>query len=545
MPGESELERLIRSFRNDVLKRERNASSELVRVYGEIWNVINRRLQQLELEKQEALAHGEEIGPHWLYQRQRLKSLQMQVEAELREFARLADETIRRQQEDAIRAAQDHARQLVLIQLPERAGTLIQFDLLPQDAIYASVGSLQDGSPLRDILDELGREVSRGVGNALVTSLATGMNPRQTARMVRRQFGIGLARALRITRTETLRAYRWATRESYRRSEVVKGWIWHAALDDRTCVSCIAMHGTMHSLNESLDDHPNGRCAMVPVTVPWRELGLDEKIPETRIQIQKGEEWFDTLSPDKQQQILGKQAFDAYSNLKVDLRDFVGQKRDARWGTMRYRLSLRRALNHSGMPQVQWGDPQAQRALDVRQAIRIIRDAGANVRGLRIILRGPQQEWFGLTHLSERADEIFIEMANNIHDWEQDREYWQRVHEEIRVPVRLPNSASERLAETLAHEFGHVLTIQREGIYPSRGMPGLPRHLYEWIVRDLTRAGLNHTWYNIGEVIADDVRRVLLGRETRLNYYTYPADRDDIEQSWQRAREIFRWLTEE
>ena len=44
--------------------------------------------------------------------------------------------------------------------------------------------------------------------------------------------------------------------------------------DDRVCCSCLALHGTEFPLDETLDDHPNGRCAMIPVTPSWSDLGF-------------------------------------------------------------------------------------------------------------------------------------------------------------------------------------------------------------------------------------------------------------------------------
>jgi SPP1 gp7 family putative phage head morphogenesis protein len=166
-----------------------------------------------------------------------------------------------------------------------------------------------------------------------------GLGSRETARLLRRQYGLGLVRALRISRTETMRAYREAARRNYQaNSDVVRGWYWHATLDTRTCPSCWAMHGTFHQLDETLDDHPNGRCAMRPATVSWAKLGYPN-IPDAPAP-PMGVDVFADLPPASQAAILGKAAFAAWRDGALELKDFVGRKRSRTWGTMRYTRSL-------------------------------------------------------------------------------------------------------------------------------------------------------------------------------------------------------------
>src|SRR3546814_11471968 len=52
--------------------------------------------------------------------------------------------------------------------------------------------------------------------------------------------------------------------------------IWVAQLDRRTCPSCWSQHGSKHALDEPGPlDHQQGRCARLPVTRSWRDLGFD------------------------------------------------------------------------------------------------------------------------------------------------------------------------------------------------------------------------------------------------------------------------------
>ena len=340
--------------RRELLQRERRAASEMVRAYGEAWKRIKARLDDLSEQIAQARARGEEVSPSWLFQYERMQALQRQVEAEIREFARFAEARVIAEQAEAVRAAQEHAEQLALAGLGEPPpGVTVTWARLPRDAVTDLVGFLHDGSPLRDLLDELGPEASKAVRDALVAGVATGQNPRVIAQQVRQALGGNLVRALRISRTEVLRSYREASKRSYQaNSDVVKGWIWHSALGTRTCPACWAMHGTFHQLDERLDDHVNGRCSAIPVTKTWEELGF-KGIPEARRQIETGADLFEKLPDADKEKILGKAAFQAYKAGTVKLEDFVGRKVSREWGTMRYTRSLRDVLGGRKLPKSQ------------------------------------------------------------------------------------------------------------------------------------------------------------------------------------------------
>lgn len=209
------------------------------------------------------------------------------------------------------------------------------------------MGFTSDGTPLRALLDALGAEASQAVRETLIAGLATGENPRAIARRVKGEFDGNLARALRVARTETLRAYRTAALRNYRANDdVVKGWIWLAAVQGRgagrTCASCWAMHGTTHSLDEIMDDHPNGRCAAAPWVRSWAELGF-EGLPEWS-ETPKGVDLFARLTPQEQDRVLGAAGGAAYRAGAVKMEQFVGVRYSARWGSLRYARSLTAVL---------------------------------------------------------------------------------------------------------------------------------------------------------------------------------------------------------
>lgn len=124
-------------------------------------------------------------------------------------------------------------------------------------------------------------DATAAVRSELVRGVAEGIGPlRQAAAMlsaVQGAFNGGLTRARTIARTETIDAYRSAAMATEKaNADVLAGWLWLADLGQRTCMSCVAQHGTFHKLDEpGPEDHPNGRCTRYPVTKSWKQLGFN------------------------------------------------------------------------------------------------------------------------------------------------------------------------------------------------------------------------------------------------------------------------------
>lgn len=144
---------------------------------------------------------------------------------------------------------------------------------------------------------------------------------------------MGLTDALRMARTLQLYAHREATLANYRQNKIIKGWIWSSALiPGRTCISCVNMHGTIHGLDEILNDHHNGLCAMLPY------LGGRNPIK------QNGETWFNNLPKAQQQKMMGVTKWEAWQAGKFNLTDVTGTHVDPVYGEMRIERSLKDLL---------------------------------------------------------------------------------------------------------------------------------------------------------------------------------------------------------
>lgn len=102
--------------------------------------------------------------------------------------------------------------------------------------------------------------------------------------------------------------------EEQRHRDILAGWQWVAELSERTCASCVAMHGTIHPLDEPGPlDHQQGRCTRTPVTKTWKQLGfegIDE--PEGFAKPGDGEKWLAKQPEDVQRHILGNRGLEAW-----------------------------------------------------------------------------------------------------------------------------------------------------------------------------------------------------------------------------------------
>lgn len=106
------------------------------------------------------------------------------------------------------------------------------------------------------------------------------------------------------------------------------------------CAFCWAQHGSFHQLNAPMATHPQCRCAPVPRTKTWAELGFPG-IPEAVPQIPRGADVFARLPVDTQRFILGPAKFRAYQAGDMALEDVIGLRVDPKWGPVGWERSLR------------------------------------------------------------------------------------------------------------------------------------------------------------------------------------------------------------
>lgn len=106
--------------------------------------------------------------------------------------------------------------------------------------------------------------VAQDVLDVALRGIVAGRNPLTIAREVAAAVrGMPIARAQSLMRTLQLTSYRRAVGLSYvANQDIVSEHVRIAALDDRCCLACIALHGTRLAVGEAVDDHHNGRCLL-------------------------------------------------------------------------------------------------------------------------------------------------------------------------------------------------------------------------------------------------------------------------------------------
>jgi hypothetical protein len=156
-----------------------------------------------------------------------------------------------------------------------------------------------------------------------------------------------------LTRTLQLTSFRQASLEmELVNGKYIESKIRIARLDDRTCLSCIALHGTPLKKGERVDDHYRGRCTehyVVPGADPYPTMMQADSTPGNRVYVpfETGEEWFAHLPESRQ---MAQTSFSkspgklrAYQN-GTNLSEFIGEHDDSVFGRQVVELSMKGAL---------------------------------------------------------------------------------------------------------------------------------------------------------------------------------------------------------
>ena len=356
MPGPSGAQQAVEGFRQRVMDLETRATMDVINAYRPVYTRLQRETRALMV-----IAQDRGLKPWQVMRMERFRDLERQYLRNVNRFADTVGDLLPAHQRAAVGLARDATRQVVTQGLPDGVtmANLTNIGLgwneLPDDAFQNFIGIAGDGAPLGDLLREsVVGDIPR-VKEAIGEGIALGKGPHETAQMVRVAGGMSLSRALVITRTETNRAYREATRLQYaNNSQVVKGYRRNCSQDERTCLACIALDGELYPLDEPLHQPPNGRCALVPEVLDYKDLGLD--MPDTP-RPKNAREWLSEQPTDFQRQMLGDARFDAWKSGEIQLNHLATIRRNPVWGDAAVVRPLRDIKTASGTPVRQVGAP--------------------------------------------------------------------------------------------------------------------------------------------------------------------------------------------
>lgn len=233
-----------------------------------------------------------------------------------------------------ITAGQKDADALIIAGLLQAGLPSTKIKALSTDALANLMSFLDRDGPLFARLKLYGETNAEKIAQLIIEAFTRGKNPRDIAAYILGDgLGMGLTDALRMVRTVQLWSYREATRATYiQNSDVVNGWVWYSALiPGRTCMSCVNMHGSVHKLDEVLNDHHNGLCTMLPLigANPVKVGGL---------------EWFLNQPQAVQLQMMGPGKLEAWKAGDISFGQLSTVHNDDVYGPMRVEASLKSML---------------------------------------------------------------------------------------------------------------------------------------------------------------------------------------------------------
>jgi hypothetical protein len=320
---------------NDLLNSGYNeTASSVIRAMGSEMNdgIVAQRLAELEQEAERLAAEGEMLSPDNPVLRAVLADMD---EFQQRNQRRITDATSALTT-DGVNVSSTITRQLVLSGMSDNqiAQVSAQWNRPDPQAVAALVDFTQDNA-FKDLLSGYGDDVIQRISARATSGFVNGWGARRVARSIRTiATGLPVSQAETILRTLHLQSYRRGTAATQAANAhlLQQEAIRVAVLDPRTCLSCIALHGTKIPLGKPVADHWNGRCTSIAIVKGFtRNITL-------------GTEWFGQLPPERQQQQRAFQnspaLYAAFADGAVDLNDFVEESTDPLFGEMVTQASL-------------------------------------------------------------------------------------------------------------------------------------------------------------------------------------------------------------
>lgn len=341
------------SFQSDLDAGVTAANDQMLAAWAQTYAQTRSDYDGLLAKIAQAQADGKPLSPAWLHQKDRLKNVLAQTKGSIHQFAQEASAATVQAHKAAVQAsAYAHAK--MGAQAMQESVLAGGFNRINPDNLKHLVGFTADGTPVAALFASLATESADGARDALVRGLSMGKPLPWITRRLEQALDIPRWRSETIVRTEAQRVYRSVARQTYlQNADVLEGWVWMAHLDSRTCPACMAMDGKIMPVGSTLDGHPRCRCAMVPRTKSWADLGLDESVGDTRPPVRDGQAWFKGQPASVQRAILGPRKFKAWQDGQITLDDLVARHSHPTWGTMRRERSMQEIVAGKG---ANWDD---------------------------------------------------------------------------------------------------------------------------------------------------------------------------------------------
>lgn len=307
-------------FRNELATIDAASTKRLTAAYGVVVAAISSDIAALTAR----VNRNEDVSSEEMLRWGEMYQLREDLQVALSDFARLVEGVNQKTQPRAVQMGMFEGERLL-----EVMG--VNFGKPSVEGIQKLINYV-DGAAWQSEIANYGSEHSQHISDIVLADASLGKSPRFTAQhIVNYATGFPLFDALRLTRTTQIYSMREGSRQFYlANQDIVLGWRWSAALDVRTCPFCISQHGKTFKLTQSLNDHYQGRCGMIPIT----DLNRDEPV-------ELGTEWFDKQPDNIQRRILAPARWQAWKKGEFTLEQMGDVHHDPIFGDMYRTASLK------------------------------------------------------------------------------------------------------------------------------------------------------------------------------------------------------------
>ena len=334
MAQESDAVRVAREYREQLARNEDAALRRMSRYWMKMEKSLEPRFVALSQEIKDLQDNGQPVPPQLVYTQQRYLDMMSQIMEELPDYEKYAVDIITEYQIENFNLGLDDASAVIRATSPAD----LVWNQVGKDAVETMAGFAGNGAPLAELMRHDYGDLGVKVTDALVQGIGLGKGAYAVAKDMRDAMGMEFNRSVRIARTEINRAYRIANAEQYAKSGVVTK-VLRLCYAPTACLACLELDGE-ECPKGMCDDHPNGKCTTVAVTIGGHYP-----------QWQHGHDWLMEQSEVDQRRIIGDGRYEMWKNDGIPLRDMVEMKPNAVWGgspTILSEKALREKYNITG-----------------------------------------------------------------------------------------------------------------------------------------------------------------------------------------------------
>jgi hypothetical protein len=247
------LSSIVSQYRKELLQLEQQSEKAIRSSHDNMMAMIRQFLSKLYAQLKQLIPVDQ---LKWL-QGSQLQHTKQTVTKHVGQFSNVAQAQVLSSQKASIHLGVQAAQaQLATIAPSAVINTPAQSDL------HKLIGVTQQSNSILDLMGSYGDDAADKVGDALVSGVSTGKDTSVIADLITAALMTPLYRALTTDQTSMMEAYRSGVLMTFQdNSSISQLWQWSAL--PGACSYCSGMDGTIHSIDETMESHPNCRCQMI------------------------------------------------------------------------------------------------------------------------------------------------------------------------------------------------------------------------------------------------------------------------------------------